>query len=1307
MYIISACLALVSIAHLQFFVCIFSFFLTQLRKLFIISFTINQKANYIFPCNRRMYNMKYLFILTLLTMCFNANAQFVNITNFSGTATFSGVNVTVTFGGSVSTGGSTCLGLPLEYWPGPSGAPGWYHYSCSRPVYSVKVNAWGLNGGASGAGDYLQMEINGIPYSLTPADITSYTSCGGVGGPCYLLGGKLYGPIGTSSQANGGEIIITSCSAGINSFKVYCAGRSGVAYHIAIDTSRGTGCYSAANNGPICVGDNLNLFAIGAPTGTTYFWYGPGGYTSTSPNPVIPSATLADSGVYHVVFNVGGLLDTQATRVVIYPSPAPISGAADICVGGTLMLSDGVSGGLWSSGTPGIASVGSVSGMVTGLAVGSALITYSFGAGLCMATTTINVRPSPAAGTIIGPSSLCAGDFATYTNSALGGAWFSSTPSVATVSSLGVVSAVAAGTTVISYSVTNVCGTATTTKTITIASVAPIIGLTTLCVGVTSNLSDAIAGGAWTSSNPSVASVDAVSGAVTGNSLGTAVISYTMGGGCVATATVTINISPDAGIIFGPGNVCSGKSISLTDAAPGGIWSSSSGIATITSGGIVTGHTAGVAIISYTVTNICGTAIATKSITIDQSPTPITGVLNVCVGTFSILSDAVAGGAWTSNNPGVATIDAVTGQVAGIAVGTTIITYALPSGCFVTALVTVRVTPSAGVITGPSRVCVGSSISLTDATGTGTWSCSNGNATISSTGRLAGVATGLDTVTYTVPYTCGVVFATKVITIDPLPFAGTITGPTVVCQGSSIVLSDSIVGGSWTSASSSVSIAGGVVGGISPGAAVISYAVTNVCGTAYATKTITVKPLPDAGTITGANTVCVNATAVLSDPIPGGVWSWTNSATSVTPLGGGLSVTGVAAGYDTIKYVVTNSCGSDTASHNIIVLPLPDAGVISGADELCQGSTAFLSDSVAGGAWSSSSPGIITIDPVTGILIGSGTATKNFTVHPVPETGIITGLLTVCIGAEFTFGSTMTGGAWSSGNTSVAIIGSSSGNVSTLTVGVTVITYSVTNAYGCTNDTSLTLTVTTPSFSLSESINAIRCFGSNDGSISVDVVNATGSYLYTWSTGDSAGFIDHLVSGAYTVSVKEISTQCILTDSFYLQDPDSMLLAPSVSNDVCRSGIGSIKIAVTHGVPPYQYVWSGSAGTNELKGLHADTYTVVITDSNSCVASISVAVEDDTCNDIVIPDVITPNGDGINDVWVIDQLKYYPLNTVHLFNKWGDLLYEQQGYKNDWNGVGKNGAVLPDGTYFYLVKLNTVNAAGGSDVFTGSILIKR
>lgn len=86
-----------------------------------------------------------------------------------------------------------------------------------------------------------------------------------------------------------------------------------------------------------------------------------------------------------------------------------------------------------------------------------------------------------------------------------------------------------------------------------------------------------------------------------------------------------------------------------------------------------------------------------------------------------------------------------------------------------------------------------------------------------------------------------------------------------------------------------------------------------------------------------------------------------------------------------------------------------------------------------------------------------------------------------------------------------------------------------------------------------------------------------------------------------------------------------------------------------------------------------------------------------------IPNAITPNGDGKNDVLKIDGLDQYPNNELIIFNRWGDILYKAKPYMNDWQGVNQNGGELPEGTYYYVMRLN-VNEG---KVFSGNMTILR
>jgi gliding motility-associated-like protein len=92
----------------------------------------------------------------------------------------------------------------------------------------------------------------------------------------------------------------------------------------------------------------------------------------------------------------------------------------------------------------------------------------------------------------------------------------------------------------------------------------------------------------------------------------------------------------------------------------------------------------------------------------------------------------------------------------------------------------------------------------------------------------------------------------------------------------------------------------------------------------------------------------------------------------------------------------------------------------------------------------------------------------------------------------------------------------------------------------------------------------------------------------------------------------------------------------------------------------------------------------------------------------IFSQVISPNGDGVNDTWVIGGLERFPDNKVTIFSRWGDIVYKARGYDNVnvvWNGNYNNGRAsngnVPDGTYFYIIDL------GNGSKLTGFIVLNR
>lgn len=103
---------------------------------------------------------------------------------------------------------------------------------------------------------------------------------------------------------------------------------------------------------------------------------------------------------------------------------------------------------------------------------------------------------------------------------------------------------------------------------------------------------------------------------------------------------------------------------------------------------------------------------------------------------------------------------------------------------------------------------------------------------------------------------------------------------------------------------------------------------------------------------------------------------------------------------------------------------------------------------------------------------------------------------------------------------------------------------------------------------------------------------------------------------------------------------------------------------------------------------------VFIVISDTCVTPVKVPIR--------IPNAMTPNNDGNNDVFYIENISYYPNNHLSIFNRWGNKVYETDGYNNDWDGKD-----LPDATYYYLLELgqNVYGVTADQNKYQGNVTI--
>jgi gliding motility-associated-like protein len=146
--------------------------------------------------------------------------------------------------------------------------------------------------------------------------------------------------------------------------------------------------------------------------------------------------------------------------------------------------------------------------------------------------------------------------------------------------------------------------------------------------------------------------------------------------------------------------------------------------------------------------------------------------------------------------------------------------------------------------------------------------------------------------------------------------------------------------------------------------------------------------------------------------------------------------------------------------------------------------------------------------------------------------------------------------------------------------------------------------------------------------------------------------------------------------------------------------------SVTGNIVTYQ--WSPSIGLNDPTSKNpvaspsvTTVYTLNITDDKGCEASGTVKVTVSGTNSIIkVPNAFSPNGDGINDTWVIPNLSAYPGATVDVYNRYGQLVFHSENNNKNWDGT-YNGKPLPMAAYYYIIdpKNNEKKLSGSVTIF--------
>jgi gliding motility-associated-like protein len=510
-----------------------------------------------------------------------------------------------------------------------------------------------------------------------------------------------------------------------------------------------------------------------------------------------------------------------------------------------------------------------------------------------------------------------------------------------------------------------------------------------------------------------------------------------------------------------------------------------------------------------------------------------------------------------------------------------------------------------------------------------------------------------------------------------------------------------------------------------PGTYPVGLQIVTTTDSAKIVKQVVVYPKPKAGfsvntvnqPLAGNNFIFTNSTTITPTRTLSYLWDFKDSKTSIQ-TNPAHSYSAIGSYY--VKLTTTSSDGcKDTISHNVNVLANISLSADFTADSVCSSLFTTLTNSSTSYYpliqinWDLNKDGLF--DNGTGSVLKNkfqpGTHSvglqvitaydtsviyKNIIVYPSPNSNFIINRATQPLkGNNFIFtNATLINPyseltfdwAYGDGWTSVAIDGSHSYTaLGTYDVRLIAITDK-----GCRDTVTKQVKLVTSSLNVNFSNNK-TCIGDSTDFKNLTTVTNDSIITYIWDFDDGSPLSlkenpKHFYAntGKYDVSLfvvlvsgnKDTFTQSVTVNSIPIitinASPDTLIYAGQ-------------KATLSISGPYDSILWSTGTKTSSIDVSLEGTYSVNVIDINGCKGSESI-------NIFVLPkkaiDVVTgfsPNGDGINDYWKILNIEAFGKCKVSIYNRWGDLIYSTNDYKNDWDGKHK-GKVLPQGTYYYMIE---------------------
>ena len=1075
----------------------------------------------------------------------------------------------------------------------------------------------------------------------------------------------------------------------------------------------------------ICPGGNVNLTASGA---TSYTW-SPNTNLSATTGTTVNAAPV--STITYSVTGTTGSCSSNQTEVVTVASSLNVSvtpSAPSVCMGDSVTLNAGGAAAYSWRSSAGLSCTNCPNPNAGPTSTVTYTVVGSSGSCADSANVTVTVNPSPTVSVTPPSPTICPGGNVTLTASgALNYTWAPSTSLSATTGSI-VTSTPAASQT---YTVVGTSGSGC----IDTAQVSVTIGPSPIISIAITGISPAVCGG------DTIGMV--ASGAVTYTWAPSAGLNVTTGvyviaspaitttytvtginaGGCTGTATQVITIipTPTISISSTTTNICSGDSVQLNAAGANTYtWSPTSSLSASTGSSINAGPSSST---TYTVTGkSAGGCTSKDSLAIIVIPTPTVIVTpasaGICNGDSVVLNASGAASYTWSPSTG---ISATTGTTVTTipASSTTYTVTGTSSGCSSNASASITVGSLAVAASATaSTICAGTSTTIT---GTGavnyTWSPATG---LSATTGAVVIANPAVTTTYSLTGSSGAGCSdstTITINVNITPTVAISPVKASICNGDSVSLTASgATTFTWSPSTGLGSTTGATVTATPAGST--TYTVTGNSGGCSSTDTVSITVGSIVVTATAVSpTFCMGGSSVINAT---GATNYTWSPSASLSAATGASVTATPS--VTTTYNLTGSSGagcSDSVQVVITVTSAPVVTVSATNDSICSGAATILNASGATNyTWSPSAsldnstgvtvtatPSINTTYTVYGTIAGgcSDSATVSITVNTASVVTITSsGSDSICNGQNITLTATGTAGnyLWSNGGTTSSITVSPASST----------VYGVTESSGTCKDSAKQSVYLYPQFKVTMSADS-SCIGMNAWVNAIPTGGKPG-YTYAWNNGlgTNAGPLTVVPTGPdpyYSCTIKD-GCGDVITDSvmLYTYPTPKASFVPIPADTVEAGQFITFQNNSTGATSYYWALGDGTTSTDSMPlhqyNLPGDFIVTLVASNIGCHDSVSDTVW--VTQNIYIPNVFTPNGDGINDQFhvTIGGMKTY---GIEIFNRWGEKIFESNSSEIDWDGSSIGGVEESDGTYYYII--NATDYKNKSYKYSGYVQLIR